>query len=142
MRALTQDEDSYDVPLTPLIDVVFQLLIFFLVATNFVRKEIDQKIQLPKAAAGEKQERVPQNLIINVRQDGTVVVNGRVVEPERLRLLVTTWHENNKGKAVCIRGDGQVPYARVMKIMGLCKAVGVTRVDLPVEEERAEASGW
>jgi len=142
MRALTQDEETHEVPLTPLVDVVFQLLIFFLVATNFVRKEIDQKIQLPKAEAGEKQEHIPENLVINVRENGAVVINGRVVEPERLRSLVAAWHEKNKGKTVCIRGDGRVPYERIMKIMGICKAVGVNRVDLPVEEARTEAAGW
>jgi len=135
MRALHEDEEQYEVPLTPLIDIVFLLLIFFLVATNFSRKEIDQKVKLPKAEGGTVQNAVPESLIINIREDGTIVVNGHIIENDSLRLMATQWHAAHPDKRAAIRADGRVPYVKVMKIMGMCKAVGIVNVDLPVEEE-------
>ncbi len=141
MPKVQQDDDAFEVPLTPLIDVVFLLLIFFLVATNFTRKEIDHQVRLPKSEGGVKQEIVPENLVINVRKDGTVVIDGRVVEKDDLRMRVVAWHEQNPQKRVDLRGDADVPYRHMARVMGMCKAVGVEQVDLPVEEVGARGPG-
>ncbi len=138
MRALHEDEEQYEVPLTPLIDIVFLLLIFFLVATNFSRKEIDQKVKLPKAEGGTAQNAVPESLVINIREDGTIVVNGHIIENDSLRLMAAKWHAAHPDKRAAIRADGRVAYDKVMKVMGMCKAVGIVNVDLPVEEEGKE----
>lgn len=135
MRALREEEESYEVPLTPLIDIVFLLLIFFLVATNFSRKEIDQKVKLPKTEGGIIQNAVPESLIINIRENGTIVVNGHIIENDSLRLMATRWHAAHPDKRAAIRADGRVPYRRVMKIMGMCNTIGIVNVDLPVEAE-------
>ena len=140
MRASREEGDEFEVPMTPLIDVVFLLLIFFLVATNFTRKEIDNKVDLPNVEGGVTKKKLPQVLILNIRADGTVVVNGEVIEKTALRDLVKRWHQKNPREYVAIRGDGKVPYETVMKIMGLCRAVGIERVDLPVEDLDAEGS--
>ncbi len=134
MRTFREEEEGFEVPLTPLIDIVFLLLVFFLVATSFTRKEIDQKVKLPESEGGTPQAVVRENLIINIREDGTLVVDGRIVEADALRILVSEWHARHPDKRVVIRGDGRVPYERVMKVMGLCKSLGVKDVDLPVEE--------
>ncbi len=132
MRALNQEDEGFDVPLTPLIDVVFLLLIFFLVATTFARNEIDQKVRLPEAEGGTKGEPVSDNLVVNVRRDGTLVVNGRIVDEKGLRTLATEWHGTHPDRRAVIRGDDGAPYGRIMRVMGLCKAVGIVNVDLPV----------
>lgn len=134
MRAMREEEDAFDVPMTPLIDIVFLLLIFFLVATNFVRKEIDQKVKLPKAEGGAQSRVVPERLVINIRGDGTYVVNGRIVEAESLKPAIVEWHKASPGKPVSIRGDGGVPYAKVKFAMGVCGAVGVELIEMPHEE--------
>lgn len=133
MPRVRDEQDVFEVPLTPLIDVVFLLLIFFLVATNFTRKEIDQKVNLPQSEGGVEQAAVPQDLIINIRKSGVLVVNGRVVENDDLRPIVEQFHQAHPDRPVSIRGDGDVSYQRIMTVMGLCRAVGVERVDLPVD---------
>lgn len=141
MRALREEDEVIEIPMTPLIDIVFLLLIFFLVATNFSRKEIDQKVTLPTAEGGTAQEEVPEKLVINVRKDGAIVVNGSLIEEDALRLLVGKWHQKHPRKNASIRGDGGVPYQKVMRIMGICKALGVSGVDLPVEDSEPTQSG-
>ncbi len=136
MRALIKEEDSFEIPLTPLIDVVFLLLVFFLVATNFTRKEYDQRVELPPTGSGKISEYVQQNLVLNIHKDGTVIVNGRVIEDSSLPAVLDDWKENSPGNRVIIRSDGKVTYNRVMELMGLCRETGIEQVDLPVVKKK------
>lgn len=132
MRALIEHEDGTEIPLTPLIDVVFLLLIFFLVATSFTRRELDQNVNLPAAEGGEKSNLNKRNLVINIREDGTLVIAGRLLAESALPEAVTAWRAENPQMRVQLRGDGRVEYRQVMRVMGVCRAAGVERVDLPV----------
>lgn len=132
MRALADEKDSFEVPLTPLIDVVFLLLIFFLVATTFNHKEMDHKVNLAQAEGGAKPKYERRNLVINVRKNGFVVIHGRVVAEGQLPAMLEQWRSENPGMRVLLRGDGKVEYSRVMTVMGICRTSGIERVDLPV----------
>lgn len=133
MKAM-REEEGFEIPMTSLIDVVFQLLIFFLVATNFIRNEADHKVVLPESEAGVKAQRPPSRLVVNIREDGSMVVNGRVMTEPELRTTVKEFVEANPGKPAVIRADAKVPYRAVMQVFGICRAGGVAQVDLPVLE--------
>ncbi len=136
MKAL-RDEEHYEIPLTSLLDVVFLLLIFFLVATNFNRLEKDHAVVLPNSEAGVKAESVPSRLVINIRQEGALVVNGSVMTEDALRVLVRDFAAVHPDRPAVIRADARVAYSVVMKIFGICRAGGVRNVDLPVLEPGA-----
>lgn len=131
MKAL-HDEEAYEIPMTPLIDVVFLLLIFFLVATTFNRKESDHSVTLPQSESGTRAANVPSRLVINVRQEGTLVVNGSLMSEEDLRRTVAAFVSAHPDRPAVIRADARVPYQAVMKVFGICRAAGVRNVDLPV----------
>ncbi len=131
MKALHEDE-SYDIPLTSLLDVVFLLLIFFLVATNFTRQEMDHNIVLPDSEAGVKAAQVPSRMVINIREEGTLVVNGKIMAERELRSAVGDFVSVHPGRPAVIRADARVTYRSVMKVFGICRAAGVKTVDLPV----------
>lgn len=131
MKALQEDE-HYDIPMTSLIDVVFLLLIFFLVATNFTRREMDHTVVLPESEAGVKAEPVPSRLVINIREEGTLVVNGSVMTEAELRGLVRDFVRAYPARPAVIRADARVPYRSVMNVFGICRAGGIKNVDLPV----------
>lgn len=135
MRALAKEDEGFEVPLTPLIDIVFLLLIFFLVATNFTRKEYDQRVELPSATGGQKQEFIKGDLVVNIRDNGNLIISGRMVKEQNLPAIIQDWKKNNKKVRVLLRGDGKVSYKNVMRVMGICREQGVTSVDLPVESE-------
>ncbi|MCC8179551.1 MAG: biopolymer transporter ExbD [Planctomycetes bacterium] len=133
MKAM-REEEPYEIPMTSLIDVVFLLLIFFLVATNFIRRETDHEVTLPESEAGVKAQRPPSRLVVNIREDGSLVVNGRLNTETELRRTVDEFVEANPGKPAVIRADARVPYRSVMRVFGICRAGGVQHVDLPVLE--------
>lgn len=131
------DEDTFDIPMTSLIDLVFTLLLFFLVATNFVRREMDHAILLPDSEAGVKITNIPERIVINVRENAVMVVNGRITTETELRSMVADFSAAHPERPAVIRADGRVRYEAVMKVFGICRAGGVQHVDLPVMEP-----GW
>jgi len=121
--------------MAPLIDVVFLLLIFFLVATNFTRKEFDQAVQLPATGGGEPARAVPDMFVVNLREDGTLVVNGRVLDENGLREAARSWVAAGDVRRASVRGDRRVPYGAVKRVLAICRHEGITEVDLPGFEE-------
>lgn len=120
--------------ITPLIDVVFLLIIFFLAASHLARHEASEPVELPRATQAASEESTPHRLVITVRPDGTWIVSGRRLLPERLdRVLL-------EGKAaagrrrfeVRIRADRRVPYARVEPILVACARQGIRHVGFAV----------
>ncbi|MDR1534384.1 MAG: biopolymer transporter ExbD [Planctomycetota bacterium] len=127
------EEEQFEIPLTSLIDVVFLLLIFFLVATNFSRRELDHSVTLPRSEAGSDNSRLPSRLVINIRESGDLVVNGRLMADDNaLRILVREFVAARPDRPAIIRADARVAYLTVMRVFGICRAEGVARVDLPV----------
>lgn len=131
MKAL-QEEDNYEIPMTSLIDVVFLLLIFFLVATNFTRREMDHSVTLPQSESGVKASQAPSRLVINIREDSTLVVNGRVMAEGELRDMVKDFAAAHPERPAVIRADARVTYQAVMKVFGICRTGGVQSINLPV----------
>ncbi len=132
MKALAAEDDRFEAPLTPLIDIVFLLLIFFLVATSFTRKEIDQQVTLPTVGGGAAATVAPGSLVINIRDDATLVIDRRVVDVADLPAAVRAWKEGHPGGRAVLRGDGGVTYQQVMAVLGVCRAEGVEKIDLPL----------
>lgn len=131
MKALRED-DTYEIPMTSLIDIVFLLLIFFLVATNFSRREMDHAVTLPESESGVKAQQVPSRLVVNIRSEGTLVVNGKVMTQSELRPMVVDFAKAHPTRPAVIRADARVTYRAVMEVFGICRAAGVRSVDLPV----------
>lgn len=136
-----EDDGGVEVPLTPLIDVVFLLLIFFLVATNFVQKEVDHEVRLPEAGGGAPSAEPAERLVLNVRAGGAVVVEGRVVPEAELARLVTDFHQRHPASPVVIRGDRGVVWDQIAGVMGVCRTAGVELVDLPVQASAGKGDG-
>ena len=120
--------------MTPMIDVVFLLIIFFLVSSHLAKQEVHMDLPLPDAATGEQRtsEEAPR-LTINVSQDGQLIVAGRTVAQAELR---TRFEEKRRDAGpdveVVIRGDRDVPYGQVEPIMLDCVRAGIWNVTFAV----------
>jgi len=121
------------VELTPVIDMVFLLLIFFLVATTFAQEEREMQIALPEAESGQPISLALRELIINVDDRGTAVVSGRSVSLEELREIVTRAVEANPEQKVSVRADRGAPYGTVARVLDVCKASGINQPFLDTE---------
>lgn len=111
--------------LTPIIDMVFLLLIFFLVATTFAQAEREIEVALPVARNAEPLSATLRELVINVKQDGAIVVAGRALSADDLRAMLTESAKINPDRKVTVRGDRRATYDHVVQVLDLCKAAGI-----------------
>lgn len=128
MKALVGESDESSVRMAPLIDVVFLLLIFFLVATTFYESEKDITIRLAGATEGAERDRVIDLLVINIGEAGVIVVDQRVYSADELEKLLRESRERNAQLAAIIRCDRRARHADFVKVLNLCERTGVRQV--------------
>ncbi|HBT77050.1 MAG TPA: biopolymer transporter ExbD [Planctomycetaceae bacterium] len=125
--------------LTPMIDVVFLLIIFFLVSSTLMRQEVSMEIDLPTAVTGKmKSEISSRKLTINLPREGTILLGTRPVSPDGLRNLLREEVRNPKNAAgleIVIRTDQHVPYRRMEQILRDCAEAGIWKIDFAVYGE-------
>jgi biopolymer transport protein ExbD len=111
--------------MTPMIDTVFNLLIFFLVATTFQQAEREVQIALPFASSAAPITAQLREIVVNVRADGGLVVNGRELAPEALAGIIRDAVAANPQQKVTVRGDRNASYQHVVNALDICKQNGV-----------------
>jgi len=124
--------------ITPLIDVVFLLIIFFLVASHFVRSETLEAVELPDATQHEETEnKAVKRLVVTITADRKLHVAGKVVDLQTVEQMIFSGrHDEQDNFEVHIRSDKTVPYRDIQPIMLACARAGVTSVKFPVIWER------
>jgi biopolymer transport protein ExbD len=112
--------------LTPMVDVVFLLIIFFMVSTTFISLETGLPVDLPQAQTAEA---TPSDWpTVTVSRDGQVFVGGAQVEPEGLPAVLSDLIEASGHGAVVLRADGTVAHSFVVRVMDLIKQSGAVRI--------------
>ncbi|QDT15873.1 ExbD/TolR family protein [Alienimonas californiensis] len=136
--------DAADEPalnLTPLVDVLFLLLIFFLVGTRFTQNENSFEIELPTAsAAPEPMTGRPDELVVNVGPEGQLTLLGQPLSIERLRERLAEFAEIYPDQVVVVRGDASGAYQHVVSVMDAVNQAGLTNLSLAVEPVRGDAA--
>jgi biopolymer transport protein ExbD len=121
--------------IAPMIDVIFLLLCFFITSQIFSQWETEIDIEIPVAETGENPERLPGEIIINVRQDGKVVVNRQELDDaalsQLLQRIVKVWY--GEPQPVLIRADKQTDYEHIIRVLDLCRANGIANVGFATE---------
>jgi biopolymer transport protein ExbD len=120
-----EDNGAVTIELAPIIDMVFLLLIFFLVATTFHQTEREMQIALPVATAAGPISSTMREIVINVDEAGEVIVGGRRMADEDLRGLIDAAVAANPEQKVTVRGDRRTTYANVVRVLDVCKGAGV-----------------
>ncbi len=127
MKHYSEEEDltRTEINLTPLIDMVFILLIFFLVTSSFV-KESGIEVNRPSAATAERQER--GHIIISVRKNGEFWVDKRRVDAGALRAQIERLHADNPEGSVIIAADKAAQTGDLVTALDQVRLAGVTNV--------------
>jgi len=120
-----EPESGVAIDLTPVIDMVFNLLIFFLVATTFLQTEREMRIALPFASSAAPISAMLQEVIINVDAEGKIIVSGKTLTPEDLRGLMGNAVQANPEQKVTVRGDRSTAYANIVAVLDICKNTGI-----------------
>jgi biopolymer transport protein ExbD len=119
-----QDEPGPSIEMTPIIDMVFLLLIFFLVATTYQQSERELAIALPEAEAAGPISTMLREIIINVDSQGAIIVGGQTMTLEELRMLIADAIRVNPDQKVSVRGDRDIAYGTIARVLDVCKAAG------------------
>ena len=123
--AAKEQNSDISIELTPMIDMVFLLLIFFLVATTFHQTEREMQIALPVASSSAPISAMLQELIVNVDAEGGIIVSGRKIGAEELRSMIFQAVEVNPEQKVTLRGDRRTAYSNVVTVLDICKGAGI-----------------
>lgn len=118
--------------LTPLIDMVFLLLIFFLVTSVFKKDELALLLKLPQATQGQGDQKKVDNLTIEL-SDSAVAINGKAASMEEL----PEWFKKTEAKSlVNLRVDGGVRYERLVKVLDLLREHKLDNISLITEKKK------
>ncbi len=119
--------------MTPMIDVVFLLIIFFLVSSHLAKREAQMKLDLPAAVQGENDEDTDSRITINVLPSGAMMIAGRQAPVGELAALLREKTATaGSDLEVRIRSDRTVPYEKVEAVMRACTEAGVWNVTIAV----------
>jgi biopolymer transport protein ExbD len=132
-----QDEPT-QINLTPMLDVVFNLIIFFMVATRFSQFERKIDVQVPRVAAAGALNPAPAKRVINVYQDGEVTLDGQTLTLDQLTAELAAAGQRSGDLGVVLRGDGQGAFQNIAAVLNACRQAGVS--DLGISVRLAEKS--
>ena len=124
-------EEESEVNMTPMLDVVFIMLIFFIVTASFV-KESGIDVNRPDAATAEKKER--GNILVAISETGQIWIDKRQVDPRALRANIERLHAENPQGAVIIQADEESKNKLLVQVMDAARLAGVDNVSLAAEE--------
>lgn len=121
--------------LTPLIDVVFLLLIFFLVTSEFEEEERRLDIVLPTATSAVPMVGKPRELVIDIDAQGEVYLRGQATTMEDLeKLLKTRVASNPTNQTAVIRADQSTSFQPVVSVMDICNRTGISDYSVTTKE--------
>lgn len=130
MRFFKEPDEEVGISLTSLIDVIFLLLIFFMVTTTMIDPSRRLDIQLPEAkAASAEAKSIP--VTIEVGERGEISLNGEGTDLKTLESRLNAMSKEGKKTAI-VRADKRLDYGRVVGILGICRASGFHDIGIAV----------
>jgi biopolymer transport protein ExbD len=129
MSQFEDDQDS-EVNLTPMLDVVFIMLIFFIVTASFV-KEAGIDVNRPNAATAERKEK--GNILVAISENNQIWIDRRQVDRRALRANIERMHAENPNGAVVIQADELSQNGLLVQVMDAARMAGVKSVSIAAE---------
>ncbi len=131
MRFRSEEEENFSLDLTPLVDVVFLLLIFFMVSTVFVDFKRRVDISLPTSKVSILDE-TPKAIELEITVDKQVFLNGDKVSLKSLESALKKIDADKKKTAI-IRADKDLPYGDVVRVMGMLQSAQILDISVAVQ---------
>ncbi len=133
MRFASRNEEDYSLQLTSLIDVVFLLLIFFMVSTSFVDFTRRMDIQLPQSKVSTEVEQM-ENFLLEVGVEKKLTLNGKDITIEGLERRLKEARRKPGRRILIIKADKRLDYGFVVRIMGISFSAGIRDISVAVKE--------
>lgn len=127
---ITEDSDEADIDLTPMLDVVFILLIFFIVTASFV-KQTGIEVNKPEAETAATQER--GNILIAISDTNQIWMDKRLIDPRALQANIERLIAENPKSTIIIQADSKSTNEKLVKVMDAAHQAGVFNIALAAE---------
>ena len=135
MSRIKRSSVASTLSLTPLIDVVFLLLIFFLVTSEFEEEERRLDIVLPTATSAVPMTSKPREMVIDIDTQGELYLSGKATDLAELQILLEAAVSNNPtNQTVVIRADRATAFQPVVSVMDVCNRTGVSDYSVTTKE--------
>ncbi len=129
-RHMELEHGLKQIDIAPLIDMVFQLLIFFMLTSSFVMQP-GIKVNLPNSVTSEVVKY--ENIEIIVSAENVAYLNGKVVTIGELKTFLKTAAKNNQ--SILIKADRRAALGRVVEVWDLCRDLGITQINIATNQE-------
>lgn len=136
-----QSEESPVDYLVPLMDVLFILIIFFVITFSMSRMETEVNISVPASESTDKALQDVGQIVVNVRADGTLVVQQQELTEDQLQQKLATIASVNVKQAIVVRGDKTTQYDHIFRVLDLCRKVGLYHVSFASSQATAPKAG-
>jgi biopolymer transport protein ExbD len=131
-KTVTHEKIMVALNMTPLIDCVLQLLIFFMLSSSFVLQS-GIHVDLPKARAPKLQDE--QDIVITITRTNEIFLNDQKMSPDQLPISLLEKITKSKNKIVLIKPDKRVETGKLVEVMGIAKSVGVEGLGIVTEPQ-------
>lgn len=138
MPLKTHMDEQPTLNLTPMIDIIFLLIIFFMVGTKFSEMERKIGLDVPSVADNGTLTAAPAKRVINVYRDGSLTLDRAPVTLEQLTDTLTKAQRQYSELGVLIRGDATGQFQRVAEVLNACKQAGIVELGISVRLASAE----
>lgn len=114
--------------IAPMVDILLVLLCFFIMTWSMARKENELDVRVPSANSANESNPVVNQTILNVKADGTVVINKKVLTSAELLEKLKNLAELYPDYAIILRGDIKTEYQRIVSVLDICRDAGIWNV--------------
>jgi len=132
MPLKTTVDDPPAINMIPMIDIMFNLIIFFLVGTEFASLERNIALKVPEVVDKGALTQAPERRVVNVYRDGSVTLDDSPVTLGELTDRLAAARTQYSDLGVLVRGDGQGQFQRVAEVLNACKQAGIQELAISV----------
>jgi biopolymer transport protein ExbD len=134
MKFSSRKPEPSRLQLTAMIDILLLLLIFFIVSHQYTNSETELSVSVPTAKEGADPSRQKGEIYINILSDGSIKVEGNVVDLPALLEKLSSIAMQYENQPVRIRGDGGVPYQRIVEVIDTCQKAGIWNISFATQK--------
>ena len=129
-RHMELEHGLKQIDIAPLIDIVFQLLIFFMLTSSFIMQP-GIKVNLPRAVTSEVVQH--ENVEVAISSENVIYINGKVITAQELKTLLK---QTAKAKgSILIKADRRASLGRIVEVWDMCRDLGITQINIATNQE-------
>ena len=114
--------------IAPMVDILLVILVFFIVTWNFALSENELDVRVPTATKANETQPYVGQVVINIKEDGTVIVNRQPKSSQELLELLKKLSQLYPDQAVIVRGDQGVEYKHIVDVLDICRQADIWNV--------------